>query len=335
MSGYTEKMITRRRRNIPFRVAFVFLFFSSLWILFSDRIVLLLIDDVEMMTIVQTVKGWVYIFLTTIIIFNLLKREISKVKKMENQLIRNEKMISISHMAAGMANRINNPLAGIVQNAQLIRSRMTADKKANREAADELNLDFDLIAAYMDKREIDRILDSIIVSGREASELIEDMLTFSASERREKENCDIAALLDRTLEIFQRDGRLRNCEIRRDYGRPSFLFCDPAGIQHVLYHILNNALDSTENLPGERTISLSISTGVREMDIAIEDTGPGIGEKNMGRIFDPFFTTKEGSMGLGLAISTYIVSEIHKGRLTVENRIPEGCRVTVSLPLRS
>lgn len=328
-----QNRLISRRRNIPFRISIIYAFFSTLWILFSDRILLILIDDVETMTAIQTIKGWIFIVVTTLLIFNLLRREIIKVKKLEEQLIQSEKMISISNLATGMANQINNPLAGIVQNTQIVRNRLTQEQKANLQVAEELGVPFESIVSYVEKREIERILDSITSSGHNASELIESMLSFSNVERGKKEMANPAQLLSTTIDLLQKDNQYINAVINTNIENVPSILCEPARLQHVFLHILTNALDiMLENRLAPR---VDITAGKKNdrILIAIADRGPGMSEKVLNHIFEPFYTTREGNRGLGLVICHFIITEIHKGEITAESREGEGSRFTISLPM--
>ena len=85
--------------------------------------------------------------------------------RIEEMMIQSEKMVSIGGLAAGMAHEINNPLAGILQNAQVLRSRLFETSIRNTAAADEIGISFDSILHYMEQRHILPIVQAIIESG--------------------------------------------------------------------------------------------------------------------------------------------------------------------------
>jgi signal transduction histidine kinase len=72
--------------------------------------------------------------------------------------------------------------------------------------------------------------------------------------------------------------------------------------------------------------------GDTEIEVAVEDSGPGIAPERLGRLFEPFFTTKANGMGIGLAISRTII-EAHGGRIWAENNAREGATFRFTLPL--
>ena len=72
----------------------------------------------------------------------------------------------------------------------------------------------------------------------------------------------------------------------------------------------------------------------KSVEVAVSDTGDGIGEKDLGNIFDPFFTTKDDGSGLGLAI-THGIIEQHNGTIRVKSKLGRGTTFRIELPVES
>lgn len=262
--------------------------------------------------------------------------------RIEEMLIQSEKMVSVGGLAAGMAHEINNPLAGILQNGQVIRNRIAPDLPANRKLAEELGIDMGLVHAYFERRGILRMMDSIMDSGMRAARIVENMLSFSRKNSLSVAEVDIPALLDRTLELAANDYDLkkkydfRKIRIVREYepGLPPVL-CEESKIQQVFFNLIRNGAQAMADQDREPCLTLRVAGGDGEVRIEIEDNGPGMTEELRKRVFEPFFTTKrvgEGT-GLGLSVSYFLVVENHGGRIDVESAPGKGSAFIIHLPL--
>jgi len=109
---------------------------------------------------------------------------------------------------------------------------------------------------------------------------------------------------------------------------------DPVHLQQVLLNLVLNAMDAVEDLPtARRKITVRVQRHSEgEIEVAIEDSGPGIAPESLERLFEPFFTTKANGMGIGLSISQTII-EAHGGRIWAENNAGEGATFRFTLPL--
>ena len=268
--------------------------------------------------------------------------DVSERVRLEEMMIQSEKMVSVGGLAAGMAHEINNPLAGILQNAQVIRNRVVQDLPANRAAAEELGIGLDLVRAYFERRGCVRMMDSIMESGHRAARIVENMLSFSRKSNVEMAKVDLCALLDRTVELAANDYDLkkqydfRRIKIEREYepGLP-FVPCEESKIQQVFFNLIRNGAQAMAAKQAEACFVLRAMSLGDEVRIEIADNGPGLPENLRKRIFEPFFTTKkvgEGT-GLGLSVSYFIVVENHGGRLEVESVPGQGTTFAVTLPL--
>lgn len=99
--------------------------------------------------------------------------------QIEEMMIQSEKMLSVGGLAAGMAHEINNPLAGMMQNAQVLMNRLATDIPANIEAAEQVGTDLKVIQQYMNKRKVIQQLEHIHDAGKQAARVVENMLSFA------------------------------------------------------------------------------------------------------------------------------------------------------------
>lgn len=262
--------------------------------------------------------------------------------RLEEMLIQSEKMVSVGGLAAGMAHEINNPLAGILQNGQVIRNRISPDLPANRKLAEELGTDMDLVHAYFERRGCLRMMDSIMDSGLRAARIVENMLSFSRKNSMRMSEVDIRDVLDRTLELAANDYDLkkqydfRKIKIVREYEADLPLVrCEESKMQQVFFNLIRNGAQAMAGQDLPARFILRVMRGDGEVRVEIEDNGPGMSEELRKRVFEPFFTTKrvgEGT-GLGLSVSYFLVVENHGGRIDVESIPGKGSVFIVHLPL--
>ncbi|MDJ0784324.1 MAG: two-component regulator propeller domain-containing protein [Desulfosarcinaceae bacterium] len=275
--------------------------------------------------------------------------EVTERVKMEEMLVQSEKMVSVGGLAAGMAHEINNPLAGIIQNLQVVRNRLQADLPKSRSVAASIGLDLALFQAYLDQRKILAMLSDVDTAARRAAAIVANMLSFSrkseAAETRAQHS--LPDLIDQTLALaasdynFKKRYDFRKIEIIKDYDEelPPVL-CDAGSFQQVLYNLLHNAAQAM--VAGEPApprpkprLTLRLRRLPETVRIEVADNGPGMSPEVASRIFEPFFTTKptgEGT-GLGLAVAYFIITESHQGTIHVESQPGKGSRFIIDLPV--
>ncbi|MBI9076790.1 MAG: PAS domain S-box protein [Desulfatibacillum sp.] len=265
--------------------------------------------------------------------------------RIEEMMIQSEKMLSVGGLAAGMAHEINNPLAGIIQNAQVLGNRLTKHIEKNLQAARESGITMEALALYLEKREIPRLLESITESGLRAGGIVTNMLSFSRQGAPEMVSCPLPELLDQTLALASNDYDLkknfdfRHIDIVREYEPDLPLVpCERGKIQQVILNLLGNAahaMSTRETTDCPHRIVVRARQEGEMVRIEVEDNGPGMDESIRRRVFEPFFTTKEVGVGtgLGLSVSYFIVTENHQGVMAVDSVPGKGAKFSVLLPL--
>ncbi|MCP4397320.1 MAG: PAS domain S-box protein [bacterium] len=276
--------------------------------------------------------------------------DISEHKRTQEMLIQSEKMLSVGGLAAGMAHEINNPLAGMMQTADVMSRRLTDLKiPANQRAAEEAGTSMEAIHTFMDVRGIIKMLGNIRESGRRAAEIVQNMLSFARKNDSTFSTHNLADLLDQTVDLAGSDYDLkkkfdfRRIEIVREYEEnlPD-IPCESGKIQQVLLNILRNgaqAMQEETEQPGRTMprfiLRLAHEQETSQVRIEIEDNGPGMDEATRKRVFEPFFTTKPVGVGtgLGLSVSYFIITENHGGDMRVKSTPGEGTTFIISLPV--
>ncbi|THB81425.1 MAG: PAS domain-containing sensor histidine kinase [Desulfobacteraceae bacterium] len=273
-----------------------------------------------------------------------LTRDITEHKRTQEVLIQSEKMLSVGGLAAGMAHEINNPIAGIVQNAQVIEKRLSKDLEANRTAASKQGVSMESIVRYMDERKIYDLLSSLRQAGLRAADIVSNILSFSRKSESTPSQFCLNDLIEQTIRIAENDYDLkkkydfRKIIIHRvTEEKTIWITCNGSSIQQVLLNILRNSAEALfENEANSSpTITIRLSIEDAYATIEIEDNGPGIEADHLKRIFEPFFTTKPVGIGtgLGLSVSYFIVTEIHNGIMRATSAPGKGATFIVQLPV--
>jgi len=248
-------------------------------------------------------------------------RDMTEKKQMEMQLIQADKMASLGELAAGVAHEINNPLSGILSNAEFLQEEIPDDSEEQQE-------------------EIREIVDN----SQRIKTIVQDLLNFSRQrDSKTYTTLDISSVITSSLNLTEHQIQLDRIKIIKEIGdalppvRGSF-----NQIEQVFINLLSNArhaLNQKYPSPHEDKALLIRTDQVEEngrkyVRVEFNDRGIGIPENNMEKIFNPFFTSKERGQGtgLGLSISFNIIQE-HKGAIRFESKEGEYTKVTVDLPI--
>ncbi|GFE60471.1 cache domain-containing protein [Geobacter sp. AOG2] len=224
----------------------------------------------------------------------------------QNELCRAERLASLGMLAAGVAHEINNPLAVIRGNAELLQSAIPAGNE-NREEAD---------AIVEEAIRIERIVNNLRVFSRNG---IKRVSSFS-----------LGKMLDTILNQIGHQIPLDRYRIMKNYREMDVdIEGDKDQLRQVFTNLIINGLQAMPE-GGELVMSAETDQRVRVM---VQDKGCGIQDEDKERLFSPFFSTKAQGTGLGLAVSYSIVRD-HGGEIRVESRVGEGTTFTVVLPLR-
>ncbi len=261
--------------------------------------------------------------------------------RLEEMMIQSEKMLSVGGLAAGMAHEINNPLAGILQNAAVLENRLVGDLPANDRAAAAAGTTMAAIGGYLHARRIPEMVDAIRASGKRAAAIVRNMLSFARKGNRDIARHRLDQLLDQTIELVQTDYDMKKqydfkrIAIKRAYAEAPPVPCEESKIQQVFLNVLKNGAEAMaiDTAGGSPQFSLRVADDDAWVRVEIEDNGPGIPEAVRKRIFEPFFTTKEvgKGTGLGLSVSYFIITEDHGGKMSVTSEPGRGTRFTIRL----
>ena len=237
----------------------------------------------------------------------LITEDITREEFLREQLHQSDRLASLGRMAASLAHEVNNPLAGIKLNLELLRRQRGG-------GAEEV---FAVLEENLTR--IDRIVKSF--------------LAFSRQEQPKKTWVDLGAVLAGTLDMALQLRRSEGLEIRRawDPDVPA-VFADQYRLAQVFLNLVNNALDALPASGGR--LEVRYERRGDAVRIVVADNGRGIPPEHLKHIFTPFFTTKARGHGTGLGLATsYGIVRDHGGRMEVESRVGRGTTLEVWLPI--
>ncbi|MDH7488220.1 MAG: PAS domain S-box protein [Anaerolineae bacterium] len=233
-------------------------------------------------------------------------RDITERKRMEQYMLRTERLAAMGRLAAALAHEINNPLQGIGNSLELV-----LDFPLGPEERHEY-----LLAV---RREIERLMS-----------LSERVLDFARPPQIERRPTLVPPLVRHALDLAANQLQQRGIVVTLDM--PADLPPVMASADHLSQVFLNLIINAIEAMPGGGSLDIAARVCEGQMELAFSDTGSGITPEAMSMIFEPFYTTKEDGTGLGLAISHSIIQQ-HGGSITARNAPGGGATFIVSLPL--
>jgi two-component system NtrC family sensor kinase len=238
-------------------------------------------------------------------------RDVTEVKRLEEQLIQAEKLAAMGQMLAGVAHELNNPLTAILGVSELLRDRPGVDDSAKRQ------------------------LDMAHRQARRAARIVQNLLEFSRPASPQKKPLDLNTILDRTLQLHDHSLRRNNIEVDF-HPLPSIppVVGDANQLIQVFLNLITNAEQAIREVRQSGRIQIRMMQFIGRVLVTVQDDGSGIKAEAAQRLFDPFFTTKRpgGGTGLGLSICMSIVRE-HGGNIEGESLPAGGAAFTVSLPV--
>jgi len=249
-----------------------------------------------------------------------LARDLTERKKLENQLIHADRMVSVGTLAAGIAHEINNPLTYVRTNLTLISDELhSLNQELSPGRIDEL---LELLAQTQDGTERVRLI-------------VRDLKSFSRAEDDEMKlrPVDVHRVLESSISMAWNEIRHR-AQLEKQFSGVSLVQGNVAKLGQVFLNLLVNAAQALpigNALQNRITVRTSRDESAKVV-VEIEDTGAGIPDEIIKRIFDPFFTTKPVGVGtgLGLSICHSIVTSLG-GDIVHDSKEGQGTTVRVTL----
>ncbi|HYE13544.1 MAG TPA: ATP-binding protein [Pyrinomonadaceae bacterium] len=239
--------------------------------------------------------------------------DIERLRALNEQLIRTEKLAAAGTLAAGVAHEVNNPLASISSLIQILQTRpLTPENEA-------------------ETREMLRLAQTQIAR---ITQVLRDMMDFARQRPPARAPLDLSRTVEASLRLASFDKAFKRLRVSAEFDpRAPLVAADAGQMQQVFLNLLLNARDATPD-GGDLRVKTFYDEAAGEVVAEIEDTGHGVAPEDMAHIFDPFFTTKgTAGAGLGLAVCYGIVTA-HGGRIEVGPAAGGGTVARVALPVR-
>lgn len=240
----------------------------------------------------------------------ILVKDITKIKKLSEEINRNKRLAYLGEIASAMAHEIRNPLSSIRGLTQF------------------------LFQSYAEQDERKEDLKVIIKEVDRLNHLINQVLDFSKPRKLNITNFSIGDMIGDLIHLLKLESREKNINFRLSLGKPKlYMEADKDQIRQALLNILLNSIQAISQ-NGEIAINVKLAKNNNQKGvlISIKDNGIGIPKEKLIHIFDPFFTTKSQGTGLGLSIS-YNIIKMHQGTINIDSEKEQGCKVTIFIPL--
>lgn len=249
------------------------------------------------------------VLLATLMTFFWYRRYLRSRQWLQDEMNRQEKLLALGHLAAGVAHEIRNPLSSIKGLARYFAERTPAGGEAHE------------LAQVMAK-EADRL-------NRVVSELLELVKPAHLS----LQSVDLNALIAHSLQLVSQDAQSRAITLQfTPNATLPLIEADPDRLTQVLLNLYLNAIHAIDS---QGTIGVMASaSGTDRVKIVVTDSGKGIAPEHLETIFTPYFTTKAEGTGLGLAVVQNIIEQ-HGGTIQAESPTGKGAIFTLWLPVKA
>lgn len=237
----------------------------------------------------------------------LLVRDETEVRRLEQEVQRNEKEVAMGRLAGSVAHEVRNPLNAIGMTAQrlAIEFKPTEDQPAYNQLLSIVN------------QEVKR-LDGIITQ----------FLQFARSPIVDRSPGDLRDLIASVVAELTGVAKARDIELRLDGTQPTMAAFDDKQMRQVILNLLTNAIEASD---AGATVDLAIRAEGSEVAFIVRDHGSGMTKEERERVFDLYYSTKERGTGLGLPIASRIV-EAHDGIIDIQSEPGRGTTITVRFP---
>jgi PAS domain S-box-containing protein len=233
--------------------------------------------------------------------------DITRLKRLEHDNQRRERLSEMGNLAAGVAHEIRNPLNTIAIAIQRLASEFTPDHDADQYQA---------------------IAGQIRIETRRLNDIITRFLALARDQKRSRRPVRIDLLLADLGQLLKAEAGQRSLSLSIQSEPDLSVRADPDGLRQVFMNLFNN---SKEAISGTGTIAITARRTKDQVEILFADSGPGIPADIREEIFQPYYSTKDAGTGLGLPTVHRIISDLD-GEIAVDDQVREGATFVIRLP---
>lgn len=245
------------------------------------------------------------------------KKANAELQRLQADFAHAARVSMLGELTASIAHEVNQPLAAIATNAS------AGLRWLNR--------------AQPDMGEVKTLTANIVADARRAADIIARIRDMAAYRPAEQQSLQVGEIVLEALQFLRHELQALGTRVSLDIA-PALpaVTADRTQLQQVIVNLVINAAQAMAQ-GGATVRDVRISARMvspAQLELAVEDSGPGIAAEHMGRLFDSFFSTKANGMGMGLAICRSIV-EAHGGHIAAANKSDGGARFSITLPVQA
>jgi C4-dicarboxylate-specific signal transduction histidine kinase len=241
------------------------------------------------------------------------KQRTAQLVDVQKQLIQAEKLATIGTLAGGVAHEINNPLAVILTNVQMLLAENSAD-------------------AALDKESLEMIEEAT----KRCRTIVQKLMVFAKKpmETTSVAEVDLFIVVKNIVEFLRYQLEQENITISVHAPQEQYVVIGNQNeLEQVIGNIIINARDAIKQIKKNGGIDVTLAKDDGRIKVAVKDEGAGIPKEILPRIFDPFFTTKDVGKGLGLGLSIcQAIIEKYRGTIVVQSEPGKGSIFTIQFP---
>jgi PAS domain S-box-containing protein len=237
-------------------------------------------------------------------------RDITQRRKMEEQLIMQDRLASIGQLTSGLAHELNNPLTSVISFSSLL---------LEQDLPDDVKQD----------------VKTINEEALRTANIVKNLLNFAQKQPQEKAPVNINDSINKVLELRAYEQKVNNIIVDTHLAPDLPLAMgNSSELQQVFFNVLINAEFFMLKAHGKGNMKVTTEKAGANIRIKFADDGPGISAEDMKHLFTPFFSTKEVGKGTGLSLSICQgIIAAHEGRIWAESEIGKGSNFFIELPV--